>query len=89
MLLKSGQRGADSRSILPMHVLENGSACVDCPVGIGNPLHSHAMTSKTKVDRFFSTPLPQYHILYWYNNLRQSDDREASPRTVCIRTEVR
>ena len=48
IVLGSQQIDADSRSILKSYVPESESACVDCAVCVGNPLHSHTMTSTTK-----------------------------------------
>ena len=55
-------RGAESRSILPMYVSKNGTACVsDIPV-MWNPLHSHIRTSKIKTFRFSSASPSKYHF---------------------------
>ena len=80
---------AESCSILPMYVLKNGSACVDCWVCVGNPLHSHTMTIKTRTSRISSTSQPRCHFLNRYTNLRQIDDSDASIWTVCTHTEAR
>ena len=48
--------GADSRSILPTHMLENGHECVDCCAYIGNPLHSCKTICKSTSLRFYSPP---------------------------------
>ena len=89
IVLDIGQWSSDSRSILPRYVIKSGSACIDCTVCVGNPLHSHKMTSKTKTSRFPQTYPPQYHFLNRYAYLRQIDNCEASNPTVCIHAKVR
>ena len=86
--LEIGQRGADSRSILPLYALGNGSACVVCPLCVGNQLHSRVMTRRTRTSRISSTCPPQYHFLNGFAYPRQNDDSKASIRTAYIHAEI-
>ena len=82
IVLGIGKRGADSCSILPSYAAKSGSTCVDCCGCVGNSLHFHTLTSKTRTCRFSSTSPPRYHFPNRCAYLRQIGDSDPSNRTV-------